>query len=115
MGRLIAGVLLGLAFAWMPALAQDDALEAQVREIEKLAVTAHWRKSEAAIARLSELPGTPTAEQRHRIEFVRLRNLALAGDQASALEGLAELLEEELPVGLRLRVYNTAISVAANL
>jgi len=115
MGRLIAGALLGLALACMPAFAQDDALEAQVREIERLAVTAHWRESEAAIARLSDQQGTPTAVQRHRVEFVRLRNLALAGDQAKALEGLAHLLEQELPVELRLRVYNTAISIAANL
>src|SRR3546814_15261918 len=49
------------------------------------------------------------------IDFVYLRNRALAGDQAAALEGLAELLKQDLPVAFRMRVYTTATGVAANL
>ncbi|RYY23034.1 MAG: diguanylate cyclase [Sphingomonadales bacterium] len=49
------------------------------------------------------------------LDFVRLRNRALAGDQPAALKGLAELLKQDLPVPLRVRVYTTATSVAANL
>src|SRR5690606_41517175 len=65
--------------------------------------------------RLSDETASPTGVPRHRVEFRPLRNLALAGDEAKALEGLAHLLEQELPVELRLRVYNPAISIAANL
>lgn len=115
MGRLIASALLGLALACAPGYAQDDPLDARVRDIERLAVTAHWRESEAAIAQLeSEDPGFSPAH-RQRLEFVRLRNRALAGDQAGAMDGLDQLLQQDLPVELRLRVYNTAISVAGNL
>ena len=115
MGRLIASAVLGLALACGTAFAQDDPLDAQVRDIERLAVTAHWRESEQAVARLLERGARLTPAQRHRLDFVQLRNRALAGDQAGALEGLGELLDQELPLDLRLRVYNTAISVAANL
>lgn len=115
MGRLIASAVLGLALACAPVFAQDDSLDAQVRDIERLAVTAHWRESEAAIARLERQGAELGQAHRQRLEFVRLRNRALAGDQAGALEGLEELLRQDLPVDLRLRAYNTAISVAANL
>jgi len=115
MGRLTASVLLVLALAWQPATAQTDPLEAQVSQIEHLAVTAHWRESERAMQRLAAQGATLAPAQRQRLDFVRLRNRALAGDQPGALEGLDDLLKQDLPLDLRLRVYNTAISVAANL
>jgi diguanylate cyclase (GGDEF)-like protein len=111
----IAGALVAVALAMAPVFSQDSPLEAQVLEIERLAVTAHWRESEAAIAALADRAGNLTDEQRYRLDFVRLRNRALAGEQARALEGLDELLDRDLPVALRLRAYNTAISVAANM
>ena len=121
MFRPLASVLLWLAFACAPAFAVDappaDAavLEAKVREIERLAVSTHWSRSDAAIAALAQQGGALTPLQRHRIDFVRLRNRALAGHQPAALKGLAELLKRDLPVPLRVRVYTTATSVAANL
>ncbi|WP_219339652.1 diguanylate cyclase [Luteimonas salinisoli] len=102
-----------LAFAGGPASA-SDALEAEVREIERLAFTAHWRESDARIAALAPRLDSLAPEQRHRIEFVRLRTLALAGSQSAALEGLTGLLQQDLPAALRVRVYATAINVAAN-
>jgi diguanylate cyclase len=114
MDRLILIALLSLAFAGAPAFAAD-ALEAQVQEIERLAFTAHWRESNAKIGDLSSRLDALTPEQRHRIEFVRLRNLGLAGDGRGALKGFAELLEQKLPAALRVRVYTTAISIAANV
>ena len=39
----------------------------------------------------------------------------MRGDQPAALKGLAELLKQDLPVPLRVRVYSTATGVAANL
>jgi diguanylate cyclase (GGDEF)-like protein len=124
--------LLWLAFACAPAAvaqapvvaqspateaspADAAALEAKVQEIEQLAVTAHWSKSDAKIAALAPQRSALTPLQRHRIDFVRLRNRALAGDQPAALKGLAELLKQDLPVPLRVRVYTTATGVAANL
>jgi hypothetical protein len=114
MDRLILIALLSLAFAGAPAFAAD-ALEAQVREIERLGVTAHWRESNAKIKALSPRLDALTPEQRHRIEFVRLRNLGIAGDERGALKGLADLLKQKLPAALRVRVYTTAISLAANV
>lgn len=89
--------------------------EAEVREIERLNVTANWRESDAKIASLAPRFDALSPAQRSRVEFVRLRNLGLAGDQPAALAGLAELLRRDLPTGLRLRIYSTAISIAANV
>ncbi|MGJ4728200.1 diguanylate cyclase [Luteimonas sp. SDU101] len=114
MGRWIASVWLGLALACGPALAQEEDLESRIAEIERLAVTAHWGRSEAEIAQLEEQGTELSHAQRQRLEFVRLRNRAISGDQAGALEGFEALLKQDLPVKLRLRAYNTAISVAAN-
>ncbi len=112
--RLIPVALLSLAFAGVPALAEDSA-EAQVQEIERLGRTAHWRESNAKIEGLSSQPGAFTSEQRNRIEFVRLRNLGLAGDERAALKGMSDLLKRELPANLRIRFSATAINIAANI
>ncbi|MEN1940742.1 diguanylate cyclase [Luteimonas sp. MJ174] len=112
MYRLVSIAFLWLAFS-MPVLA--DVLEADVAEIEQLAVSAHWEESNARIRSLAPRLGELTQEQRQRLEFVRLRNLGLAGDQASALMAATRLLEQELPPQLRMRVYATAISMAANV
>jgi diguanylate cyclase len=121
MRRLIAFALLSLAFASVAAFATDlspadaAALEARVQEIERLAVTAHWRESNTKIEGLSPRLDALTPEQRHRIEFVRLRNLGLAGDDRAALEGMADLLKQRMTPALRVRVYTTAINFAANV
>ncbi len=114
MDRLILVALLSLAFAGMPAFAAGP-LEAKVQEIERLAVTAHWRESNRKIEELSAQLDALDPQQRQRIEFVRLRNLALSGDERAALKGLAALLKQNLPAALRIRIYVTAISVAANV
>lgn len=118
MFRLVARMLLLLVLACAPAaMAQPDAaaIEAKVQEIERLAVTAHWHESDAKIEALEPVRSALTPQQRHRIDYVYLRNRALAGDQAAALKGLAELLKQDLPVAFRMRVYTTATGVAANL
>ncbi|MDH5823626.1 diguanylate cyclase [Luteimonas sp. RD2P54] len=106
--------LLLLAFAPAPASA-SAALEAEVRELERLSVTAPWRESGAKIEALASRLDALTPDQRHRVEFVRLRNLALAGDQPAALAGLTGLLQQDLSASLRLRVHATAINIAANV
>jgi diguanylate cyclase (GGDEF)-like protein len=112
--RLSAIALLLLAFACGRVFANESP-EAAVVEIERLGTTAHWRESNARIAALSSRPGALTEEQRDRVEFVRLRNLGLSGEQSQALDGLAELLRKELPAPLRVRAYTTAISIAGNV
>jgi diguanylate cyclase (GGDEF)-like protein len=114
MDRLLLIALLSLALAAAPAFAAD-ASEEQVHEIERLAVTAHWRESNAKIEALSSRLDALAPEQRHRIEFVRLRNLGIAGDERGALKGLAQLLKQPLSAALRVRVYATAINLAANV
>ena len=114
MYRLIPLLLLLLAFAGAPAKASDS-IEAQVQEIERLGITAPWRESSEKINTLTSGQDVLSLQQRQRVEYVRLRNLALASDQPAALKGLTELLKQELPAPLRVRVYTTAISIAANL
>lgn len=114
MDRLSKLSFLLLALVLLPAFAQDD-LESRVSEIETLAFTAHWRESNERIAALASQAGQLSTGQRQRIEYVRLRNMALAGGSKEALEGLADLLSEEMPPALRIRIYGTAISVAANI
>lgn len=114
MYRPILFALWFLAIGLSRAFAAGD-LEAQVREIERLNVTAHWREADAEIASLAPQFDALSPEQRSRVEFVRLRNLALAGSQSDALAGLADLLRQDLPPALRLRVYTTATSIAGNV
>src|SRR5690606_32328393 len=120
MFRPVAIALLLLASVCAPARAggappADAGLEAKVREIEQLSVSAPWRESDAKIDALAPRLDALTTAQRQRVEYVRLRNLALAGDQSTAIEGLAGLLKQDLPVPFRVRVYTTATGVAANL
>ncbi|GGK03732.1 GGDEF domain-containing protein [Luteimonas terricola] len=114
MCRLIPIAFLLLALVGLPAFA-NDAVEAEVREIERLAVTAHWRQSDARIERLKPRLDRFSPEQRQRLEFVHLRNLGLSAHEQEALQGFTELLEEDLSAQLRVRVFTTAISIAANV
>lgn len=114
MHRLLA--MLCLSLAWLAAPVHgNDALEPEIREIERLGVTAHWRESNARIDALSSRLDALAPQQRQRVSYVRLRNLGLAGKERAALQGFSELLREEMPADLRLRAYVTAISIAANL
>ena len=116
--RWIAIVPLSLAFAGAVAggaAGGNGALEAQVRDVERLGVTAHWRESNAKIAALKQRGDALSIGQRQRIEYVRLRNLGLSGDERGALEGFTALLRQDMPAPQRIRAYTTAISVAANI
>ncbi|MCD0416737.1 diguanylate cyclase [Rubrivivax sp. JA1024] len=107
----IAALLLALAAG--PVFA-DQALESQVAEIERLGISANWRDVNAKIQTLSPQFESLSREQRQRVEYVRLRMLALSGDMTGATTGLGALLREPLRGDLRMRVYGTAINVAAN-
>lgn len=114
MSRLFHLVILLLAVAGTVAFA-NDALEGEVAEIERLGVAAHWRESNARIEALAPRLDVLAPEQRHRIDYVRLRNMGVAGQQHAALEGLAGLLQKDMSAPLRVRIYTTAISLAANI
>lgn len=55
------------------------------------------------------------AEESQEETYTRLRNLALSDKQEEALDGMIDLLKEDLSAALRVRVYATATNVAANL
>lgn len=115
MPRLVLALaLVAVVVAGTPAFAEDP-LEPQVAEIERLARNAQLGESNAKIAALSPRLAELAPEQRQRVEFVRLRNLGIAGDETAALAGLTALLRERMPTPLRVRVYATAISIAANV
>ena len=114
MRRLIPIVLL---LGTLPGLtaAASEAVESEVADIEQLAVTSHWRESDARIEALASRLDDFSAEQRQRLELVHLRNLGLAAREHEALQGFTELLQEDLAPSLRVRAYTTAISIAANV
>ncbi|TDK28394.1 diguanylate cyclase [Luteimonas aestuarii] len=114
MHRFRSIVLLVMALSAAPASA-DDALESAIAEVERLAVTAHWRESNAGIEALHPRRGAMSDHQRHRIDYVASRNRALAGDHLGALEDLGRLLQQAVEPDLHVRAYTTAISVAANV
>lgn len=103
-----------LWLAGMPVLA-SEALEPQVAEIERLGVAAQRREVEAKIHALSPQTEALSQEQRQRVEYVRLRMVGLSGNEIGAVAGFKVLLQEDLPAALRMRVYGTAISLAANV
>ncbi|MBK1688839.1 tetrapyrrole methylase, partial [Rubrivivax gelatinosus] len=114
MRRSWACALLWLVLAAAPSFA-NEALEAEVAEIERLGIASSWRDANASIQALSPRLDALSREQRQRVEFVRLRMLGLSGDEVGAMNGLGALLREPLPPALRVRVYSTAISTAANV
>lgn len=114
MSRLLSIVLLGLLAIIAPARA-DDALEPEVTQIERLSLTAPWRAVQARINALEPQLSKLSKVQRQRIDYIRWRSLALAGEQDAALRGFTDLLQQDLAEPLRSRVYATAISVATNV
>lgn len=100
-----------------PVSAADvtEDLEARVLQIEQLAYSAAPAVTNGKIAALEAHRAALTVDQRQRLEFVRLRNQGLAGQQREALQGLVALLKQELSPSLRNRAYASAIHMASNL
>ena len=114
--RRLLHVLLPAVLATAGTLAfASEPLEQAVADIERLSVEAHWRDAQDAIDALAPRLDELDAAQRGRVEYVRLRNLGIAGQEREALRGFARLLREDLPAALRVRIYTTAISIAANI
>ena len=61
----------------------------------------------------SSEPDAIAAHESLEQRYNRLRNAAITGDLKSGLPPLVELLKEDLPLTLRMRVYSTAISLAS--
>jgi len=106
--------VLWVTLAAVPAHA-NEVLEPKVAEIEQLGIAADWHQTNARIQELSKQIGALSQEQRQRVEFARLRALALSGDESGAMRGFESLLHEPMPVALRMRIYSTAINTAANV
>ncbi|PKM07292.1 MAG: tetrapyrrole methylase [Gammaproteobacteria bacterium HGW-Gammaproteobacteria-4] len=90
-------------------------LEARIAEIEQRNMHAPWPQSAALIEALGDDLAQATPEQRARIELVRLRNLALAGDNRGCVDGVEALLKQELSPTLRLRALGLGANVAVNI
>ncbi len=101
--------------ALSPCAQAEEALEARIREIERLSLSAPRQESEAAIAALRARQGELTPEQRDRVEYVRLRNLALADEFDRAVQGFKVLLGKKLPADFRIQMLITAITTASSL
>lgn len=112
--RLLRIAICLLAAIPAAAIAAED-LESRVAQIEQLSVTEPWSVSDARIRELTPRLGELTVGQRQRVEFVRLRNLGLAGNHTAALQGLATLLQEEMPPAQRVHMIGTGIHLAANV
>src|SRR3546814_20214080 len=81
-----------------PVRANPD-LEARIVEIEQRNVQAPWPESAALIEALGPEVAQASPEQRARVELVRLRNLALAGDFSASTDGIAAFRSEARRVG----------------
>src|SRR5690606_3118177 len=99
MGRGWLAAMLWLAFVAGTAHA-NEALEPQVAEIERLSLSEPWRESSARIEALLAQDAALSREQRQRLEYVRLRNLGIAGEMREALDGFSRLLHQDMPSGL---------------
>lgn len=111
--RLLSALLL-LAPTGAASTAATGDWELQVREIERLSTTAPWQQSTAKIEELAPHIGDLSLDQRQRVEYVRLRNLGLAGKNTDALEGFSALLRQDMSPSLRVNIATTAVSMAAN-
>lgn len=99
---------------WVGAAWAGPDLEARISEIEQRNVQAPWPQSAALIEALGSQMALATPEQRVRIELVRLRNLAFAGDNKQCLDGVEALLKQDLITPLRLRALGLGVNVAVN-
>src|SRR3546814_13235628 len=94
-----------------PVRANPD-LEARIVEIEQRNVQAPWPESAALIEALGPEVAQASPEQRARVELVRLRNLALAGDFRASTDGIAAFLTQDVSATLKLRALGLCANVA---
>lgn len=111
--RMPATVVLWLALLPVGHVRASGQLEARVQEIEQRSTAAPAAESDALIEALTPRFDELSPGQRQRVEFVRLRNRAVQGDTATALDGFATLLAQDLAPAQRLYFTGTAIHVAA--
>jgi diguanylate cyclase (GGDEF)-like protein len=110
----MSAAALALLAALALASADESALEARVRAIEEANVNAHWTRSAELIEALGADAAELSPEQRFRVDLVRTRNFALAGDLPAAGRAVRQLLRREAPPDLRLRALTLGINIATN-
>ena len=112
--RCIEIWLLSLLMVAGGVLAADDP-ESRLSEVERLVYSAPWAVSSARIKTLEADRARLSPSQKWRLDYLRLRQFAIAGEEVSAVDGLRALLDEDLPPRLRISVYITAMNVAAHI
>jgi diguanylate cyclase len=106
-------VLLGCLLHAGPGLAVD--IEGRVAELERHNVTAPWRESAELIEALVAESHALSPELRFRIDYLKARNLALAGHLDASSQAVEALLSApDIGADLRLRAYTLGVNVAAN-
>jgi diguanylate cyclase len=94
-------------------MSQPLSLRERVEEIERVNVQAPWQESAALIDALEAEAPDLDPDLAFRVELVRARNLALAGEFQDTLDHVARLLQLEAPSPLRLRALALGVNVAS--
>ncbi len=90
-------------------------LEERVATIEQVNRTAPWRESADLIDTLEREQSSLPADLAFRVDLVRARNFALAGDLDEAIATARSLLAREVDPDLRVRALSFAINVTTNV
>jgi len=107
------GLLLGLLAG--AAQAQGDGIAEAIEHARHLNVTEAVPASQPAIDALMERLDEATPSQRAEIRLLHIRNLALQGDNAQAIDRLESLLDGSLSDEQRLRALRLAANVGINM
>jgi len=113
--RTVARIAMALCFIASGASAANGTLEQRVTEIELLNTTAPWQQSAELIEALVTESGDLPAELAYRVDLVRMRNLALAGEYQLALTLSDSLLSREVLPDLRIRALALTVNVTTNV
>ncbi len=97
------------------ASATTHSLEQRVAEIELLNTTAPWRQSAELIDTLDREAIAMPVALAYRVDLVRMRNFALAGDYQRALTLSDSLLSRDVAPDLRIRALALAVNVSTNV
>lgn len=116
-GRLLCVCLVSALWLMGAAVAAKATTptEERLQQIERRAYIDAPQVTNADIATFLSQAKDLSAGQQQRLEFIRLRNLALMGHQAQALQGLIVLLGQDTTAVLRFRTLASASNLAANL